>query len=694
MTTTEPTSVEVFAVDPEEIAVNTVRTLTIDAISRARSGHPGAAMALAPVAFTLWNRALRYDVESATWANRDRFVLSAGHASMLLYSLLHLARVKDGDGSRLAIELDDIKRFRQLGSRCAGHPERELDSAIEVTTGPLGTGIATSVGMAIAGKWKAERFNRPGHELFDYDVYAIAGDGDLMEGIGQEAAALAGHLQLDNLCWIYDSNQVTIEGDTDLAFTEDVAARFRAYGWIVDFVADANDRESLARALQRFRANTRPTLVVVHSVIGYGAPTKQGTAAAHSEPLGEAEARAAKRHYGWPEDAEFLVPAQAYAAFDEGIGARGRLAHSAWDDLRESYRRAHPDLSGELDRLEAHELPADWYRELPSFAVDQGPLAGRVANAEVLNAVARAVPWLIGGASDLAPSTKTLLTGDAGHFSATERGGRNLHFGVRESAAAAIANGLALCGLRPFQAGFLVFSDFQRGPIRLGALMELPVVHILTHDSIAMGEDGPTHQPVEQLASLRAMPNLIDIRPADANEIVEAWRVIVGIDRSPIALILSKQDLPVIDRSRFGAASGLAQGAYVLADPTEDVRPDVIIIASGSEVSLALDAWEQLRSEGVRARVVSMPSWELFERQAEEYRAEVLPPDITARVVVEQAAAFGWERYAGTTGSIIAMRSFGRSAPAADVQQFFGFTTENIVAEANRQLRQRTEVTP
>ncbi|MEY9853519.1 transketolase [Leifsonia sp. EB41] len=686
MTTTERTSVEVRAADPEEIAVNTVRTLTIDAIARAHSGHPGAAMALAPVGFTLWNRALRYDVDSPTWANRDRFVLSAGHASMLLYSLLHLSRVKDADGSRLAIELDDIRSFRQLGSRCAGHPEREIDGAIEVTTGPLGTGIATSVGMAIAGKWKAERFNRPGYRLFDYDVYAIAGDGDLMEGIGQEAAGLAGHLELDNLCWIYDSNQVTIEGDTELAFTEDVAARFRAYGWVVEFVADANDRESLARALERFKTNARPTLIVVHSVIGYGAPTKQGTAAAHSEPLGEAEARAAKRHYGWPEDAEFLVPAEAYEAFAEGIGDRGHRLRHAWDNLRESYRQAFPVLSAELDRLEAQNLPVDWDHELPSFTVEHGPLAGRAANAEVLNAVARAVPWLIGGASDLAPSTKTLLTGDAGHFSATDRGGRNLHFGVRESAAAAIANGLALCGLRPFQAGFLVFSDFQRGPIRLGALMELPVVHILTHDSIGMGEDGPTHQPVEQLASLRAMPNLIDIRPADANEVVEAWRVILAVDRSPVALVLAKQDLPVIDRSRFGAASGLARGAYILADPSDGVLPDVIIIATGSEVSRALDAWEQLSAEGVRARVVSMPSWALFERQPEEYRAEVLPPEITARVVVEQAAAFGWERYAGTNGAIIAMRSFGRSAPAADVQRFFGFTTENIVAEAKGQL--------
>ncbi|WP_431246457.1 transketolase [Leifsonia xyli] len=668
------------------MAVNAIRTLTIDAIARARSGHPGAAMALAPVGFTLWNKAMNYDVEAPTWVNRDRFVLSAGHASMLLYSLLHLARVKDADGHRLAVELDDIKNFRQLGSRCAGHPEHELDSAIEVTTGPLGTGIATSVGMAIAGKWQADRFNRPGYTLFDYNVYSIAGDGDLMEGIGQEAAALAGHLRLDNLCWIYDSNQVTIEGDTELAFTEDVAARFRAYGWIVEFVADANDRESLARALDRFRENSRPTLIVVHSVIGYGAPTKQGTAAAHSEPLGEDEARAAKRHYGWPEDGDFLVPPEAYEAFDKGIAHRGRRAHRSWAELFTRYREEYPALAEEFIRFQDKALPADWDRDLPSWEAEDGPLAARAANAEVLNAVARAVPWLIGGASDLAPSTKTLLTGYAGHFSASERGGRNLHFGVRESAAAAIANGLALSGLRPFQAGFLVFSDFQRGPIRLGALMELPVVHILTHDSIGMGEDGPTHQPVEQLASLRAMPNLIDIRPADANEVAEAWRTIVGIDRSSVALVLSKQDLPVIDRHRFAPASGLARGAYILAENEGSVHPDVIIIATGSEVSRALDAWEELSREGVNARVVSMPSWELFERQSAGYRAEVLPPDITARVVVEQAAAFGWERYAGTSGSVIAMRSFGRSAPAADVQRHFGFTTENIVREAKRQI--------
>ncbi|SKA81659.1 transketolase [Agreia bicolorata] len=671
----------------DRVAVDTIRTLTIDAIAAAKSGHPGAAIALAPVGFTIWNHSLRYDVDNPAWINRDRFVLSAGHASMLLYSLIHLAQIKDPSADRLAIELDDIKNFRQLGSRCAGHPEREVDGVIEATTGPLGTGIATSVGMAMASKWQGAHFNKPGYAIFDYRVFALAGDGDLMEGVGQEAASLAGHQRLDNLCWIYDSNEVTIEGSTGVAFTEDVAARFRSYGWSVDHVADANDRDAMARALDRFDQNSEsPTLIIVNSVIGYGAPTKQGTAAAHSEPLGEAEARAAKRFYGRPEDSPFDVPDEAYEAFSAGIGTRGRQSYATWLEKLERYRANNPDLAKELDRFSTRELPIGWDDDLPVFDVDDAPLAARAANQIVLNAAAVAIPWLLGGASDLAPSTKTALDSPAGHFSPSDRDGRNLHFGVRESAAASAANGLALSGLRPFQAGFLVFSDFQRGPMRLGALMGLPVIHIFTHDSISMGEDGPTHQPIEQLASLRAMPNLIDIRPADANEVSEAWRVIGPITDESVALVLAKQDLPIIDRRRFAAASGLSRGAYVLADPTDGQDPTVILIGTGSEVHLCLLAWEALEADGIAARVVSMPSWALFERQDKAYRDSVLPPHLLARVTVEQASGLGWERYAGNHGAIIAMNTFGASAPGEDVRRKFGFTVDAIVKAARAQV--------
>lgn len=669
--------------DLDTVAINTIRTLVIDAVARARSGHPGAAMALAPVGYTLWNRALTYDVRDPRWINRDRFVLSAGHASMLLYSLLHLAGIRAADQDRLAIELDDIRRFRQLGSPCAGHPERELADGIECTTGPLGTGVATSVGMAMAGKWQAAHFNRPGFEVFDFRVYALAGDGDMMEGIGQEAASLAGHLKLDNLCWIYDSNSVTIEGDTSVAFTDDVATRFRSYGWTVTYVADANDIDALERALARFADHTgSPMLIIVRSIIGFGAPTKQGTAAAHSEPLGDQEATAAKRFYGWPADGEFLVPESAYDQFARGVGARGAARRADWDALLKQYARAHPMLAAELNRMLTRTPVPGWDRELPTFGPQDGPMAGRIANHEVLNAVAARVPWLIGGASDLAPSTKTTLDGDAGHFGPLDHHGRNLHFGVREAAAAAAANGMALSGLRPFQAGFLVFSDFQRGPLRLSALMEQPVIHIYTHDSIGMGEDGPTHQPVEQLASLRAIPNLVDLRPCDANEISEAWRVIMAITERPVALVLSKQELPVLDRRRTAAASGLARGAYVLCEPCDGRSVDLILIASGSEVILALEAQDVLQRSGHGIRVVSMPSWALFEQQDEAYRDSVLPRSVTARVSVEAASAFGWERYVGSRGAIIGMRSFGASGPAADLYRHFGFTVDQIVATA------------
>ncbi|WP_458319947.1 transketolase [Mycolicibacterium brisbanense] len=671
-------------VDVDTVAVNTIRTLVIDAVAQAKSGHPGAAIAMAPVGYTLWNHALRYDTADPTWINRDRFVLSAGHASMLLYALLHLAGVRRTDRDGLAVQLDDIRRFRQLGSPCAGHPEQGLTDGVECTTGPLGTGVATSVGMAMAGKWQAAHFNRAGFDIFDYRVYALAGDGDMMEGIAQEAASLAGHLKLDNLCWIYDSNAITIEGETSLSFTEDVAARFRSYGWTVTSVPDANDIAALRRAFDHFHQHSgSPMLIVVSSIIGYGAPTKQGTAAAHSEPLGEEEARAAKRFYRWPDDSDFLVPEIAYEQFRLGVAARGHRQRSHWDTLFLSYQATHPELARELTDMLVRTPSEGWDSNLPTFVPGDGPLAGRTANHQVLNEVAAAVPWLIGGAADLAPSTKTALDGARGHFGPADYNGRNLHFGVREAAAAAAANGLALCGLRPFQAGFLVFSDFQRGPLRLGALMRQPVIHIYTHDSIGMGEDGPTHQPIEQLASLRAIPDLIDLRPADANEVREAWRVIMSVVDRPVALVLSKQDLPVLDRSRFAPACGLARGAYVLADPPGGERPDVLIIGTGSEVALALDARDILAGKGIGARVVSMPSWALFDEQGQDYRDSVLPPDLTLRIAVEAAAGFGWERHVGPSGRIIAMRSFGASGPGHDVRSHYGFTAGEIVSAAS-----------
>jgi transketolase len=643
-------------------------------------------MALAPVGYTLWNDTLRYDIHDPAWMNRDRFVLSVGHASMLLYSLLHLAKVQRSPGdSRLAVPLPDIKRFRQLGSVCAGHPEHGLTPGVECTTGPLSTGAAASVGMAIAGKWLAQHYNRPGFPVFHYNVYALLGDGCMMEGLGQEAASLAGHLRLDNLCWIYDSNRVTIEGPADLAFSEDVEARFTAYGWQVIHLDDVEDLDALRAAYAlSSRTSHRPTLIVVETLIGVGAPTKQGTAAAHSEPLGDEEARAAKRSYGWPQDASFLVPGEAYASFAAGVGARGRQLRQQWDAMLAAYRQSHPALAAELDLMMAGALPAGWDSQLPTFSPSGGEVAGRAASHDVMDAIAPRVPWLLGGASDLAPSTKTRLTfAGAGDFQATDYGGRNLHFGVREAAAAAAANGMALCGLRPFQAGFLVFSDFQRGPLRLSALMKLPVVHIYTHDSISMGEDGPTHQPIEQLASLRAMPGVIDLRPADANEIREAWRVLLPITDRPVALVLGKQEAPVLDRARYASASGLARGGYILADPPGGRRPDAIIVASGSEVALAVTAYEELSAEGVSARVVSLPSWALFEEQDETYRDLVLPPEITARVAVEQAATLGWERWVGIRGTVIGMRSFGASGPGRDVRRQFGFTA-GAVAEAVR----------
>ncbi|MCC7241498.1 MAG: transketolase [Acidobacteria bacterium] len=680
--------------DLDWLAINTIRTLSIDAVQAARSGHPGTPMAMAPVAYTLWQHVLRFDPDDPIWPNRDRFVLSIGHASMLLYSLLHLCGVRAVNAAyeRLgepSVSLDDLTRFRQLDGKCPGHPEYRWTSGVETTTGPLGQGVAASVGMAIASRWMGTYFNRPGFDLFDYDVYALAGDGCLMEGIASEAGSLAGHLGLDRLCWIYDNNHITIEGATSLAFSEDVAARFVAYGWQVLRVPDANDLGQLRAAFARFRtAGDRPTLIVVDSHIGYGAPHKQDTSAAHGEPLGEEEVRLAKRQYGWPEDATFLVPDGVREHFAAGIGSRGRAARAAWMDRFEVYRREHPVLARELYAMQHRDLPQGWDADVPAFPADAKGLSGRDASSQVLNAIAPRVPWLVGGSADLAPSTKTRLTFEgAGDIGAGLWDGRNLHFGVREHAMGAVLNGLSLSKVRPFGSGFLIFSDYGRPAIRLSALMEIPVIYVFTHDSIGVGEDGPTHQPVEQLASLRAIPGLVTLRPADANEVAEAWRLIMQLRHRPVALVLSRQDLPTVDRSRYAPASGLARGGYVLAD-SADGAPEVVLLATGSEVSLCLEAHEHLARAGVRSRVVSLPSWEIFEEQSRAYRDDVLPPAVTSRVAVEQASTFGWERYVGSRGAIVGMRTFGASAPLRALQKKFGFTPDRIVAVA-MELRAR-----
>jgi transketolase len=674
----------------DRLSVTTIRTLAMDAIQRARSGHPGTPMGIAPAAYALWQRHLRFDPDDPIWPNRDRFVLSAGHASTLLYALLHLAGVRAVNPAyevvgAPAVALEDLERFRALDSKAPGHPEYRWTSGVETTTGPLGQGVATTVGMAIAAQWQAAHFNRPGFDLFDYDVYAIAGDGCMMEGVSGEAASLAGHLRLSNLCWVYDSNGITIEGGTELAFTEDVGARFAAYGWNVLHVADGNDLAALSAAFAAFRRETeRPTLIVVRTHIGYGAPHKQDTSAAHGEPLGEYEVRAAKRAYGWPEDAEFLVPDEVRDHVAAGLGARGRALRERWMERYAAYSAEHPELAAQLLEMQRRELPADWDRDIPVFPADPEGVSGRDASGRVLNAIAPHVPWLLGGSADLAPSTKTRLT-FAGDFSAADRAGRNLHFGVREHAMGAILNGLAVSKVRPFGSGFLIFSDYGRAPIRLSALMEVPTIHVFTHDSIGVGEDGPTHQPVEQLLSLRAMPGLIVLRPGDANEVAEAWRLTMELRHDPVALVLSRQAMPTLDRTRYAPASGLARGGYVLADAPGGA-PHVILIATGTEVGLAVDAYERLRAEDVAARVVSLPSWELFDRQPQSYRDAVLPPSLTARVAVEQASALGWERYVGATGAVVAMRTFGASAPLKDLQTKFGFTPEAVVEAARTQL--------
>ena len=669
--------------DLDTLAINTIRCLAMDEVQKANSGHPGTPMGIAPVAYTLWQRFLRFDPSDPIWPNRDRFVLSEGHASALLWALLHLTGVRavDPDYEVLgtpAVTMEDLKTFRQLGSHCPGHPEYRLTSGVEATTGPLGQGVATSVGMAIAGQWLAARYNREGFPLFDYNVYALAGDGCMMEGISSEAASLAGHLELSNLCWIYDSNRVTIEGHTDIAFTEDVAARFIGYGWNVTTVADVNDLESVARALHSFLSeHERPTLMLVHSHIGYGSPVEDSPKA-HGEPLGVEAVKATKRFLGMPEDADFYVPDGVYDGFADGIGRRGKDARADWEALFKDYRAAYPELADQIEQMQHRTLPDGWENALPTFPPDPKGIATRDSSGQVLNAVARVVPWLVGGSADLTPSTKTHLTFDgAGDFQPDDRPGRNLHFGIREHASAAISNGLALTKLRPYWSTFLTFSDYARGAIRLSALMEIPVLHIFTHDSIGVGEDGPTHQPVEQLASLRAMPGLLVFRPADANEVVETWRIVAALRREPAALVLSRQALPTLDRSVLGAASGVAKGAYILAEAGSG-QPDAILMATGSEVQLALKARDELETDGIATRVVSMPCWELFDRQPPEYRDQVLPRAVKARIAVEQASTLGWDRYVGDGGAVVGMHTFGASAPLKQLLTDFGFTPEHL----------------
>lgn len=679
-------------------SIQTIRTLSMDAVQAANSGHPGTPMALAPVAYNLWQNYLNFDPRDPIWPNRDRFVLSIGHASMLLYSLLHLAEVQAVNPNyetlgQPSVSLDDIKNFRQLESRCPGHPEYRWTSGVETTTGPLGQGVATSVGMAMARNWLAEKFNRPGYELFDFNTYAICGDGCLMEGVSHEAASLAGHLKISSLCWIYDNNKITIEGNTDLAFSDDVATCFLGYGWNVVRVGDANDLEMLSRAMDTFHATEdRPTLIIVDSHIAYGAPNKQDTSAAHGSPLGDEEIRLTKENYGWPADAKFRVPEAVRENFRQRIGARGRSARDTWMRSFRDYSSDYPELATQLEQMQRRQLPKNW-DQISDFPADPKGLSGRDASAQALNQAAQSLPWLLGGSADLAPSTKTRLEfAKAGDYSSSSGAGRNLHFGVREHAMAAILNGFATCKIRAYGSGFLVFSDYARPAIRLSALMELPTVHVFTHDSIGVGEDGPTHQPVEHLASLRAIPGLIVLRPADANEVAEAWRLTLELKREPVALILSRQAVPTIDRSRYASATGLARGGYTVSDCAQQ-KPDVILIGTGTEVALCLEAQEELEKSGVATRVVSLPSWELFERQSAEYRETVLPRSVTARVAVEQASTFGWERYVGLEGAIIGMETFGASAPLAELQKKFGFTVASVVGAAHDQVSHSVQPT-
>jgi transketolase len=675
-------------VNIEQLAINTIRTLSMDAVQAANSGHPGTPMALAPAAYVLFNEVMRYNPKQPAWPNRDRFILSCGHASMLLYSMLHLAEVKQTSGNcqpldEPAVPLEDIRRFRQLDSRCPGHPEHGHTGGVETTTGPLGQGIANSVGMAMAARWLGARYNRPGFELFDYNIYALCSDGDLMEGVGGEAASVAGHLKLEKLCWIYDDNHITIEGKTDLAFSEDVGRRFEGYGWNVVKVEDINDLPSLRAAVEKFQKTAdRPTLIIVRSIIGYGAPNKANTHGAHGAPLGAEEIKLTKAVYGWPENESFVVPDEVRRLFEQGILARGEKSYQAWDALFADYKKKFPELAAEIELIQHRELPADWDADMQPFPADAKGMASRVSSGKVLNQIAKRVPWLLGGSADLAPSTNTLLTFDkVGDFSAENHAGRNLHFGIREHVMGSILNGMVLSGLRAYGATFFVFSDYMRPPIRLAAIMNLPVFYVFTHDSIGVGEDGPTHQPIEQLAALRVIPNLLVVRPADANEVTEAYKIAMLQKDRPTALILTRQNLPTLDRAKYAPAAGVQKGGYILAD-APDGKPDVIIIGTGSEVSLCAAAYEKLTAEGVKVRVVSLPCWEIFDEQPAAYRDAVLPPNVTNRVAVELGVKCGWEKYIGMSGKFIGMCGYGTSAPLEVVLKHFGMTVENIVATA------------
>lgn len=675
----------------EQKAINSIRCLSMDAVQKANSGHPGTPVAMAPVAYTLWQEYLNFNPANPIWPNRDRFVLSMGHASMLLYSMLHLTQTKTVDAKYQTdnvptVSLDDIKAFRQLDSRCPGHPEYHWTSGIETTTGPLGQGVATSVGMAMAAKWLGATYNREDFELFNYNTYALCGDGCMMEGVSSEAASLAGHLKLDNLCWIYDNNHITIEGDTALAFTEDVATRFVSYGWNVTRVGDANDLNFLRRAIETFQnTSDRPTLIIVDSHIAWGVPGKEGHHSAHGAPLGEERIVEAKKFYGMPEE-PFALPDGVYEHFQEGIGKRGAEKQAEWEKLFNSYKSKYAKVADQLERMQKRELPEGWDKGLDPFPADPKGVAGRKASGAVIQKIAQNIPWVMGGSADLSPSTNTNLTFEgAGEFLAGSYCGRNIHFGIREHTMGSILNGMALSKLRPYGSGFLIFSDYGRNPIRLAAIMEIPVLYIFTHDSIGVGEDGPTHQPIEQVCSLRAIPGLYTIRPGDANEVLEAWKFIVQLKHEPVCLILTRQDLPTLDRTKYASAEGLHKGAYVLAD-ADDGKPDVLLLATGSEVSLCVEAYEKLKSEGIKARVVSMPCWELFEHQDQSVKDEIIPPSVRARVGVEQASTFGWERYVGLDGEIVAMRTFGASAPLAELQKKFGFTVDHVVESAKKTL--------
>jgi transketolase len=679
-------------IDLDQLSINTIRTLAIDGVQQANSGHPGAPMGLAPVVYELWQRFLRYDPADPTWPNRDRFVLSAGHASMLLYATLHLAGVRAANAkgeilNEPAVSLDDIKRFRQLDSRTPGHPESHLTTGVETTTGPLGQGAGNSVGMAIAGKWLASTFNKPGFELFDFRVWAVCGDGDIMEGVAAEAASLAGHLQLSNLCWVYDNNRVTLDGPASWSFNEDVMTRFVGYGWNVTRVSDANSLMLLSRGYHEvLKCADRPTLFVVDSHIGYGSPHKQDSYEAHGEPLGEEEAKLAKKFYGWPEDAKFLVPDGVYEHFQSGLGVRGGKKHAEWEKLFADYTKKFPELADQIQRMQHRALPDAWDKNLPSFPADPKGMATRESSGKVLNILAQNIPWMVGGSADLAKSNKTNLTFEgAGDFFPMEYQGRNVHFGVREHGMGAAANGMTLTGLRAFAATFFNFSDYMRPSMRLAALMEIPVMFIFTHDSIGLGEDGPTHQPVEQLAAFRAMPNMLLLRPGDANEVTEAYKVIMQHTHGPTTLVLSRQAVPTLDRTKYAPASGVAKGAYVLAD-AEGGKPEVILLATGTELQHVVAAHEQLKTQGIKSRVVSMPSWDLFERQDAAYKESVLPAAVTARVSIEMAATLGWDRYIGPKGKAVGMHSFGASAPLKDVLKKFGFGPEQVVAAAKQLL--------